>query len=120
MKFAPHNYQQYCIDRLLLEPALGLFLDMGLGKTVTALSAVKELKYYRFAIHKVLVIAPKKVAEATWSKEAAKRQLQEEVLIKLNRKPRSNPRFFLCIEANCCHSNILLSYLPKAKALPYG
>ncbi|MEA5058401.1 MAG: SNF2-related protein [Anaerotignum propionicum] len=74
MKFAPHNYQQYCIDRLLLEPALGLFLDMGLGKTVTTLSAVKELKYYRFAIHKVLVIEPKKVAEATWSKEAAKRE----------------------------------------------
>ncbi|AMJ40360.1 DEAD/DEAH box helicase [Anaerotignum propionicum] len=72
MKFVPHNYQQYCIDRLLVEPALGLFLDMGLGKTVTTLSAVKELKYYRFAIHKVLVIAPKKVAEATWSKEAAK------------------------------------------------
>lgn len=31
MKFIPHNYQQYCIDRLLQEQALGLFLDMGLG-----------------------------------------------------------------------------------------
>lgn len=51
---------------------LGLFLDMGLGKTVTTLTAVKELKYYRFAVRKVLVIAPKKVAEATWSNEASK------------------------------------------------
>lgn len=72
MKFTPHNYQQYCIDRLLQEPSLGLFLDMGLGKTVTTLTAVRDLKYYRFAVRKVLVIAPKKVAEATWSKEAAK------------------------------------------------
>lgn len=43
-----------------------------LSKTVTTLTAVKELKYYRFAVRKVLVIAPKKVAEATWSNEAEK------------------------------------------------
>ena len=72
MKFMPHDYQQYCIDRLIKEPMLGLFLDMGLGKTVTTLTAIKELKYYRFLVRKVLVIAPKKVAEATWSKEASK------------------------------------------------
>jgi SNF2 family DNA or RNA helicase len=43
-----------------------------LGKTVITLTAVNELKYNRFAVRRVLVIAPKKVAEATWSKEAAK------------------------------------------------
>lgn len=32
-EFCPHNYQQYCIDRIIRDPALGLFLDMGLGKT---------------------------------------------------------------------------------------
>ena len=72
MQFRPHNYQSYCIDRLLELPAVGLFLDMGLGKTVTTLTAVKELKYHRFQVCKVLVIAPKKVAEATWSREAEK------------------------------------------------
>ena len=72
MKFIPHAYQRYCINRLLADPALGLFLDMGLGKTVITLTAVNDLKYNRFAVNKVLVIAPKKVAEATWSKEAAK------------------------------------------------
>ena len=41
MQFRPHNYQSYCIDRLLELPAVGLFLDMGLGKTVK----VGELKY---------------------------------------------------------------------------
>lgn len=72
MKFVPHSYQRYCVNRLLADPSLGLFLDMGLGKTVITLTAVNDLKYNRFAVSKVLVVAPKKVAEATWSKEAAK------------------------------------------------
>lgn len=72
MEFKPHNYQQYCIKRVVNDPAVGLFLDMGLGKTVITLTAINELKYHRFAVRKALVIAPKKVAEATWSKEAGK------------------------------------------------
>lgn len=72
MRFKPPPYQQYCIDQAIQKPALGLFLDMGLGKTIITLSAINELKYGRFAVRKVLVIAPKKVAEATWQREAAK------------------------------------------------
>lgn len=72
MIYTPHPYQKYCIDRVVTDSALGLFLDMGLGKTVITLTAINELKYNRFAIKKVLIIAPKKVAEATWSKEATK------------------------------------------------
>lgn len=72
MNFNPHPYQRYCITRILDTPALGLFLDMGLGKTVITLTAVNELMYNRFAVNKCLIIAPKKVAEATWSTEAAK------------------------------------------------
>ena len=45
---------------------------IGLGKTVTTLTAVKELKYNRFQVRKVLVIAPKKVAEGTWAREKDK------------------------------------------------
>lgn len=72
MKFSPHEYQRYCIGRILDTPMLGLFLDMGLGKTVITLTAINELIYNRFAVSRVLIIAPKKVAEATWSEEAAK------------------------------------------------
>lgn len=72
MEFRPHAYQQYCIDKILEIPKLGLFLDMGLGKTVTTLTAVRELKCNRFLIRKALVIAPKKVAEGTWTKEKNK------------------------------------------------
>lgn len=72
MKFQPYAYQMYCISRLLTDAALGLYLDMGLGKTVITLTAINDLRYNRFLVRRVLVIAPKKVAEATWSKEAAK------------------------------------------------
>lgn len=72
MKFTPHSYQRYCINRVLATPALGLLLDMGLGKTVITLTAVMDLKYNQFAVNKVLVIAPKKVAESTWAREKDK------------------------------------------------
>lgn len=72
--FVPHSYQEYCIDRICSDPAIGLFLDMGLGKTAITLSAIKRLKYEMWRVQKVLIIAPKKVVESTWCKEAAKWQ----------------------------------------------
>lgn len=72
MEFEPLDYQMHGIQKILEIPKLGLFLDMGMGKTVTTLTAVKELKYHRFQVRKVLVIAPKKVAEGTWTKEKNK------------------------------------------------
>lgn len=72
MKFIPHDYQRYCINRVLTDEVLGLFLDMGLGKTVITLTAVNDLRHNRFLVRKVLVIAPKKVAEDTWTREAQK------------------------------------------------
>ncbi len=70
--FVPHPYQVYAIDRILRDPSVGLMLDMGLGKTAIVLQAVDRLLYDALAVSKVLVIAPKKVAEATWQTEAAK------------------------------------------------
>lgn len=72
MKFIPHPYQEYCINYLLERPAAGLFLDMGLGKTVITLTAIDALIYDRFAVSKVLVIAPLRVAEDTWTRECDK------------------------------------------------
>lgn len=31
VKFVPHSYQRYCIDKIIELPYIGLFLDMGLG-----------------------------------------------------------------------------------------
>lgn len=76
--FKPHMYQQYAIERIIHDPALGLFLDCGLGKTSITLMAIKKLKYEYWRVRKVLIIAPKKVAESTWISEAAKwRQLND-------------------------------------------
>ena len=72
MQFIPHKYQQYSIERIIDTPKVGLFLDMGLGKSVITLTAIAELKYDRFWVSKILIIAPKKVAESTWTTEAAK------------------------------------------------
>ena len=67
-----HDYQRYCVDQILSKPKIALMLDMGLGKTAITLMALKEMKWYRWQIMRVLIIAPKKVAEATWQTEAGK------------------------------------------------
>ena len=65
----PFNYQVHAYQFMLAREAAGLFLDMGLGKTVITLSVLNELKYNRFEIRKALIVAPKKVAENTWQAE---------------------------------------------------
>lgn len=71
MNFKPWNYQQYAINHILDHEASGLFLDMGMGKTVSSLTAIDDLLFLGEAT-KVLVIAPKRVAEDTWSTEVDK------------------------------------------------
>ena len=72
MRFEPHDYQDLAKQWALDRPAAGLFLDMGLGKTVITLTAIEELKNDYLDIQKVLVIAPKRVAEDTWPTEISK------------------------------------------------
>lgn len=72
MKYEPHDYQRYCTQRIIDDAAVGLMLDMGLGKSVITLTAIDELMYNRMEVDRVLIIAPKKVAQSTWSGEAAK------------------------------------------------
>ena len=57
MNFRPHRYQQIALDKIISTPRVGLFLDMGLGKTVVTLTAIDELIYNCYEIEKVLVIA---------------------------------------------------------------
>lgn len=72
MKYTAHKYQDIAFNKILNTERVGLFLDMGLGKTVITLSAIEELMYNRFEISRVLVIAPLRVAEDTWSSESRK------------------------------------------------
>lgn len=71
MKFIPHDYQTRAVRWIEDHPRCLLFLDMGLGKTVSTLTAVRNLQMSG-EVSRVLVIAPKKVAEGTWSSECLK------------------------------------------------
>ena len=72
MKYKAHDYQKYATQFLIDHNAAGLFLDMGCGKSVITLTALWELAFDYFDISKVLVIAPKRVAEDTWKREIEK------------------------------------------------
>lgn len=72
MKFVPHAYQQYAINYIKSHPVTALLLDMGLGKTVTTLTAIRDLMYDTFEVKRVLVVAPLRVARDTWPEEIRK------------------------------------------------
>lgn len=72
MKFIPHDYQKRAVSFIREHEAAGLFLEMGLGKTVITLTAIDELMNDSFEVSRVLVIAPLRVAEDTWSRESNK------------------------------------------------
>ena len=69
MKYEPRIYQKYATDKIINNEAIALMLDMGMGKTVSTLTAISELMYDYWVVNKVLVIAPKRVAQVTWQDE---------------------------------------------------
>lgn len=72
MKYEPHDYQRFATDYIETHPIAAVLLDMGLGKTSITLTALSNLLFDSFEIHKVLVIAPLRVASVTWSAEIEK------------------------------------------------
>jgi len=67
-----HNYQHRAVNHILDIPKSALFLDMGLGKTVSTLTAIEDLMYNSFDVGKVLIIAPLRVCNTVWMQEAKK------------------------------------------------
>ena len=74
MNFSPHNYQSYAIDYIETHPIAAVLLDMGLGKTVISLTAIADLLFDSFEAHRILVVAPLRVARDTWPAEISKWQ----------------------------------------------
>ena len=72
MKYKPHKYQEFAKEHILNHDEAALFLDMGLGKTIITLTAIRELMYESFEVRKVLVIAPLRVGRDTWPAEIKK------------------------------------------------
>ncbi|RFE01104.1 DEAD/DEAH box helicase [Streptococcus parauberis] len=67
-----HDYQEYAKTWIVEHSHCGLLLDMGLGKTLTTLAAIDEIENIFCEGNKILIIAPKKVADETWSAEIEK------------------------------------------------
>lgn len=65
-----HDYQRACVKHIIDHPFCGVFLEMGLGKTVSTLTAINYLMYDYLEISSVLVIATKRVVESVWQEEA--------------------------------------------------
>lgn len=72
MKYKPHDYQNYATGYIESHPIAAVFLDMGLGKTSITLTALNNLLFDSFEVHRILVIAPLRVARTTWSDEIEK------------------------------------------------
>lgn len=72
MEYSPHDYQNYAAELIKEKKESALLLDMGLGKTVITLTALKDLLFDSFEISKVLIIAPLRVARDTWPEEIKK------------------------------------------------
>lgn len=72
MNFSPHNYQAFAINYIETHPIAAVLLDMGLGKTVISLTAIADLLFDSFEAHRILVVAPLRVARDTWPAEIAK------------------------------------------------
>ncbi|KLU76018.1 DEAD/DEAH box helicase [Clostridium botulinum] len=70
--YKPHGYQAFSTEFILKNKSAGLFLECGLGKSVITLTAIVELMYNMFDVSKALVIAPLRVADATWQDEIEK------------------------------------------------
>lgn len=72
MKYEAHDYQKYATTFIEEHPVSAILLDMGLGKSVITLTAISDLLFDSFEIHRVLVIAPLRVARDTWPAELEK------------------------------------------------
>ena len=72
MKYSPHEYQRYATEYIETHPVAAVLLSMGLGKTSITLTALNDLLFDSFEIHKAIVIAPLRVARDTWPAEIEK------------------------------------------------
>ncbi len=71
LHYVPHDYQTFATEFILSHPVAAILLQMGLGKSVITLTAIREL-LDRGEVRKVLVIAPLRVARDTWPEEIRK------------------------------------------------
>jgi len=70
--YKPHHYQEFGFNHIIDNPFCGLFMDMGLGKTVVSLTAINRLIYQEAEVERVLVVGTKRIVRGVWKQEAQK------------------------------------------------
>lgn len=72
MIYVPHHYQDFAFQWIIDKKQCGVFMDMGLGKTVVSLTAIHRLIYEECEVERVLVIGTKRIVRGVWMQEAKK------------------------------------------------
>lgn len=72
MQYKPHDYQKFAVDFIKAHPQAAVLLECGLGKTSITLTALNDMLYDSFDVHKVLIIAPIRVCKNSWAAEIGK------------------------------------------------
>ena len=72
MQYKPHDYQKFAVDFIETHPQAAVLLECGLGKTSITLTALNDMMFDRFEVHKVLIIAPIRVCRNSWAAEIEK------------------------------------------------
>lgn len=72
MNFKPHDYQNYAIEYIKENPITAVLLGLGMGKSVISLTAIADLLFDSFEVHKILIIGPLRVARDSWPMEISK------------------------------------------------
>ena len=111
MNFKPHDYQSYAIEYIENHPVSAVLLDMGLGKTVISLTAIADLLFDSFLAHRILVIAPLRVARDTWPAELKKWTHLNLSLIHISLNERVVERKFTVSPMYSCLSRISATVL---------
>lgn len=72
MQYKPHDYQKFAVDFIKTHPQAAVLLECGLGKTSITLTALNDMLFDSFDVHKVLIIAPIRVCKNSWAAEIGK------------------------------------------------
>ena len=111
MEYTPHKYQNYATEFIKENKESALLLDMGLGKTVISLTAIKDLLFDSFEISKVLIIAPLRVARDTWKDE-----IENKFLSKVIDEFKERPSIDFLLDKSLNKFNSVLCEINKSDA----
>ena len=124
LQYNAEVYQEHGTEHILKNPYCGVFLEMGLGKTVLTIQAIARLKKMGHK-GKWLIIAPKKVAVSTWPDELAKWEFCKDLKYSVVANPvEAKRKMALKADAdiyiiNVDNVNWLVSYYQMAWPFPY-